>query len=264
MVNWQRNGFQAKNYFYTIPITKIVLVIWAISYISAILRIPLNDLLAFNPHQLPNAITGLITYSLVIPGASFVDGLITLIFAGYIMYQFGGSLERAWGWKYYLLFLLGASLASSIVWLVGMYLFQVDFPKLLATPWYLVAALVVAWALVNADETVRLWFILPIPAIWIAWLTIAMLYFSAISAAPAPRGVLLGFCSLGGIAFVYGMQWYHRKWAWIPRRKAKASPPSRPLHHPSSGLFGTLLRPYRDWQRRRRLAKLQRTIKFDD
>jgi hypothetical protein len=110
------------------------------------------------------------------------------------------------------------------------------------------------------------WFVLPLKAKWIGWLDIALLYFLF----PLGQGVagpaifILGFFALGSVAVAYAFARYHRDWAWILRSDYRQKPNRRVLRHPSSTFFGSLTRPWREWQRRRRIAYLQKTIRFDE
>ncbi len=233
----------------------------AVVFMAEVLGVKAVALLAFVPGMMPSMITGLVTYPLLV-GGDFIWVLIDCI----VFYWFGSSLERSWGWKGYLIFLLGSTVTSAICWQAGLFLLQQPLHPM-SSPWMLISSCVVAWAWLNPGETVLFWFVLPLRAKWIAWITIAILFFDYPLSAIGPHILVpvLGLFALGGVGFTWGYIWYQRKGAWIPyRRSANAPTGSRPMQHPSSGLFGALLRPYRDWQRRRRIAKLKRTFKFDD
>ena len=135
------------------------------------------------------------------------------------------------------------------------------------TPWMMISSVIVAWAWLNPEQTILFWFVLPLKAIWIGWLDIVLLYFLF----PSSRGVagwpvfILGFFALGGVGVALGYDWYRRKWGWIPRNRAPKQPSrNKPIRHPSSTPWGLLTRPLREWQRRRRIAQLQRTFRFED
>ncbi|HEX2948826.1 MAG TPA: hypothetical protein VHV83_04555 [Armatimonadota bacterium] len=249
---WSRGN----EFFRDIPVTKIIIAIWILGFLVNFVNIPFNALVAFIPGRLPNAISGLITYPLAMD-----TGFIGLLLNGLMLYWFGGSLERAWGWRNYLVFLIGSSIVAAIFWQAGIWLFAHRFLSM-ATPWLLISSCVVAWAWLNPEQTVLFWFVLPLKAKWIGWITLALLFFT-FPPNVGPFRFILGLFALGGPAFALLYVWYQRKWAWIPRRR-QPQPSSRVIRHPASGPFGALLRPYREWQRRRRVAKLQKTFKLDD
>jgi len=267
--HWSRS----QDFFRDEPATKIIILLWVIVFIGDLITNRLlSSLLLFSPVIIPNAITGLLTYSLI-PG-----GIIALIFGGIIMYQFGGSLERSWGTRTYLLFLLATNISMAVVWVLGVWLlgmllsvFGVSGPTVssiaLGSLWPMLSAIIVAWAWLNPEEQVLFYFLFPMKAKWLGWASIAMLYVLG-----TPVGGLLlliyGPFFLGGVAFAAYYVWYRRKWGWVVRRrqenKAAAAPSRRVLRHPSSTPLGAFLRPFREWQRKRRIAHLQRTFNFED
>lgn len=253
----QQKWSQGQEFFRDIPVTKIVIGIWLISFLSSVLGAPLAEILAFIPGRMPNTITGLVTYPLAI-GPDFIG----LLLNGLMLFWFGGSLERMWGTRNYLWFLIGTSIASAVIWQLGA-LLVFRQPTPMATPWLLISSAIVAWAWINPEQTILLWFVLPVKAKWIGWVTLALLFFTFPPGGMGIGRLILGVFALGGPAFAYAFLWYQRKWAWIPRR-SRPKPSSRTLRHPASGPFASLLRPYREWQRRRRANKLQRTFKLDD
>ena len=261
--NYSRQG----NFFREIPVTKIVIGIWILSFVTGLLSISFfNELLAFIPGQFPSMIIGIVTHSLVAAVSP-----ISLLFAGYMMFQFGGSLERAWGTGRYLLFLAGASATTLVGMQLGFLLFALIKHQPVALQpmtglWLLVAAITVAWAWLNPEETLLFMFVLPLKAKWIGWITIGLIYIFdglAITGGPSLLLPIMGLFALSGIGFAYLFVWYQRTWAWIPRkRRSKSS--RNIIQHPSGTFMGRLMRPYREWQRRRRVANLSKTIRFDD
>ena len=255
--NWSRK----QDFFREIPVTKIILMLWALVFLTTIaIPAPVLRLLAFIPGAMPNTITGLITYPLLIFGPGEI---INLLISGYMLWLFGGSLERGWGARTYLLLLIAANAAAALLWSLGVFIFSGRL-VVLAGPWLMISSVIVAWAWINPEETIMLWFVLPLKAKWIGWLDIALLYFLFPSSQGA-RGwpvFILGFFALGGVAVAYGYDWYRRRWGWIPRRRQPAS--RKVIRHPSSTPFGAALRPFREWQRRRRIARLQRSFHLDD
>lgn len=255
--SWESRG---ERFFSSIPVTKVILLLMAAAFLVNIsTRGQLSNLLLYIPLQFPNGLTGLVTYPLVI------GDIITLLLSGYMLYLFGGSLERSWGRRLYFIFITSATATAALVWTVGASVFNLPLEnKILAGPWLMVSAVVVAWAWLNPEETILLWFVLPIKAKWVGWLTIVLLYF----AFPRPMGIeffILGFFALGGVAVAYAYARYHRDWAWILRPQNREKPNRRVLRrHPSSTFIGGLMRPWREWQRRRRIAYLQKTLRIEE
>lgn len=252
------DAFRGRQLFTSTPVTIAVIGIWILTFILAIggvsFRFLLWDL------SFPYLVTGLFTSALYGVMSPF-----SLLFACLMMFMFGASLERAWGSMRYLLFLAIVNVATLVVLEAGLFLLTRRFVQL-PTPWLLLSSVIVAWAWLNPEQTVMFWFVIPMRAKWIGWITIAILYFSAASMQLAPMGPMnyvMGFFALGGVAVAIAFVHYQRTWGWIPRRRERT--PARPrLRHPASQPFASVLRPIQEWQRRRRVAKLQRTFRLGD
>jgi len=252
---------RAADFFRDMPVTKTILLLWVVGFLSSFFfNLPIDNWLAFDPYHAPNLFTGLVTYPLII------HGVINLLFSGLMLYWFGGSLERSWDSRNYLLFLLVVDAVAALVWYGGLALFS-DPGLVIGTTnaWMMIAAVIVAWAWTNPNETILFWFVLPLQARWVGWLTIVLLYFSYAGMADAgPWRILLGLFALGGVGAARAYVWYRRQWGWVPRRHTPRPAHTRVIRHPSSTLLGALTRPYREWQRRRRIAYLQKTIMLGD
>ncbi len=245
------------------PVTKMLVVLLVFSFLVSIAAQWVMFFLAFIPQSFPQQITGLLTYPLVIHGPG---DLINLLFSGLMIWWFGGSLERSWGMRTYLLFLLATNASAALVWQAGFWLFFHEFMPV-AGPWLMVSSMVVAWAWLNPEETILLWFVLPVKAKWIGWLTLAMLYFLFPTSYSIPGAYifLLGFFALGGAGAALAYVRWQKQWGWVPRpaRTQRAKRP-RVIRHPASTPFGAVLRRWNEWQRRRRIAHLQRTFVLED
>lgn len=253
--SWQRG----EEFFRTTPVTKVIIIIWVVSFVASLLRVPLADRLAFHPSTSPLALIGLITYPLAV-------GLnpLTLLFAGLMLWWFGASLERSWLSRTYLLFLIGVTVAEALLWEVGVFLFTGHLIGL-DGPWLMLSSIIVAWAWLNPEQTIMFWFVLPLKAKWVGWITIAadFIFLPLSITGPSLLLPVLGIFALGGPAAAYGYVWWRRKWGWIPRRRGQTSRRTV-VRHPSSTIWGAMTRPFREWQRRRRVAKLQKTFRIDD
>ncbi|MHB9133675.1 MAG: DUF1751 domain-containing protein [Armatimonadota bacterium] len=256
----QRWANETGNFFLSIPVTKVIILIWVVSFLASLAKLPLNEYLVFDPGFLvPGVIPGIVTYPLAMG-----DNLFGLLLNGLMLFWFGGSLERRWSSGKYLLFLCLVNVAAAVVWETGTLIFLHGLTQL-SSPWLMISSVIVAWAWLDPEQTILLYFILPLKAKWVGWITIAFLYFSA--PIRGPLFFVMGFFQLGGVAAALAYVWYQKRWGWIPRRPRapKGTPkPRNVIRHSASSPLAGLLRPFREWQRRRRVANLQRTIKFDD
>lgn len=241
--------------FRDVVVTKVIIALMIVSFFLTIIAPEWAIHLCYVPDILPYAIIGLLTYPLVI------GDIFSLLITGFVVYTFGSSLERSWGSKTYLIYLLVSNIIAALVWELGYRLIIGSF-ETLCTPWLMLSTMVVTWALLNSDEQVTLGFVIPVSARWIVWLDIVILYF----AFPPRIGfmqLVLGFFALGGIAFVYAYRWYRLKYGWnFSRRRIK--PTRTILRHPNSTFWNVLTRPYREWQRKRRIDTINRKFKSDD
>lgn len=255
---------EGEDFFRELPVTKVIILLWLASFFVSIIAPGLIDLLGFKPFDFPQTLTGLVTYPLVFHGAGEI---VNLLFSGLMLWWFGGSLERSWGSRTYLLFLLACNIATALLWEFGIFLMTTRFIDM-GTPWLMIASVVVAWASLNPNETIMLWFIIPIQAKWIGIGTVVFLFFSYVAQTPGNYGILrliFGVFSLGGVALAYAYARHQRLWGWLPRRpRERREPPRRVLRHPAANPFRVFLRPFQEWQRRRRIAYLQRTLRLPD
>ncbi|MHB0938689.1 MAG: rhomboid family intramembrane serine protease [Armatimonadota bacterium] len=261
----QSDWSRGKSFFSTTPVTKVILALMAVGFLASIIAAgsleALLRLLAYIPFFFPNMLTGIFTHPFVFYGAG---SILHLLITGWIFWMFGGSLERSWGPRMFTIFLAGASAASVLVWTVGAVLFGAN--AIIGGPWLLLSAVIVAWAWLNPEETILFMFVLPMKAKWLGWLDIALLFFMF----PLGQGVngaklfVLGFFALGGVAVAYAFARYHRDWAWVLRPQNRSKPNRRVLRHPSSTFVGAMTRPWREWQRRRRIAYLQKTLHIEE
>lgn len=85
------------------------------------------------------------------------------VLSWYMLYIFGTALEQTWGAFRYFLFLLIAYVAT----IIGAFL----FPLLTFSSGYIFASLFLAFAYLNPNFTVLLFFIIPIKVKWLAYLS---------------------------------------------------------------------------------------------
>lgn len=181
----------------------------------------------------------ILTYPLIGAG-----GILWVLLGGYIMWLFGGSLERAWGAVDYVRFLgLVTGVTALGVWL-GAALLQ--RPASLAGLGMPLAAATIAWAAINPSERLLLYFVLPIEARWLG-IGVAVLVFFSFS---FPLGVF----ALAGCAAAW---WYVRTGRYLlsartTRRHARLTGRSE---------LRSTLNPfalYRRWRLKRQFTRLMR------
>jgi hypothetical protein len=242
-----RRGHDFAYLFSQTPVTLTILMAWAVSLVLELGGISCSRYLAFVPSG-PQALTGLLTYPLAVGP----DPLYVLLL-GLGFYWVGGSLERGWGWRSFLLFLLGVNTSGLLLVQIG-YLLQSHgslWPW--ADPWLMVFACAAVWGLLYPRAGIMLFFVLPISGQVLAWVMLIVSYVVVFPRVPGLLWFVWGLFGLGGMGFAY--LYLRNGWA----RGLTISPgASRPLRHPRSGVWETLKHGYREWQRKRRAAQLSR------
>lgn len=186
----------------------------------------------------------LVTYPLVSPRRS-----IGVLFAVIWLWFVGGSLERSWGSRRYGIFFAWVSLLTAVGAGAAGYLAGKD--AVLMGLWVPLAPLTVAWAALNPEAQVLFYFIIPLRAKYLAWITVAFLYLYQGVAIHPFWGLLI---LLGCAAAYYQVS--------RPRRYRSSGPNIR-----GSGFDWRRLDPIerlRDWQRRRSLRRLFRDSGYDE
>jgi hypothetical protein len=255
------------------PITTTILIINGISFLLAFIAPVVGGIfenyVAFvAPFILPHAWT-MVTYPLVYLDVS-AYGLLNFLFAGYLFYIMGGSLERSWGGGRYVGFLSGTSIISALSLSVGCWLFRPQSFPLFGV--YLpAAASAVAFALIRPDEMFCFFF------------TMKRKYFAALVAlfvwVSFGQGghAVLGLSALGGLVAAYVYTVYGRSWSTsgysggsAPGKRALKLDfdDRKPLRRYPDGSFRR--RPYdlvgkwRDAQERKKLDRLLKNSGFND
>ena len=112
------------------------------------------------------------------PLLSGIDSFVTFLFACLWMYSIGGSLERMWGTKRFVLFFVAVTLATSLSILLGSKLLPHDPIRfILQGLWLPLAAVTVAWAAVDPYLEMCFYFVLKIQARWVALIAVCIIYF---------------------------------------------------------------------------------------
>jgi membrane associated rhomboid family serine protease len=196
----------------------------------------------FTTNGIAAAPWSVLTYPLIGAG-----GILWVLLGGYMMWLFGGSLERAWGRMDYIRFLLLVTVATSLgLWIGAALLGRSASLAGLGLP---LAAATVAWAAINPSERLLLYFVLPIEARWLAVGVAVLVFFSF--------GFPLGLFALAGCA---GAWWYVRRGRFMltgGRRR-------RPAWRVSERERPATLNPfalYRRWRLKRQFTRLNPRVR---
>jgi membrane associated rhomboid family serine protease len=154
---------------------------------------------------------------------------ISLLFSLLWLWFIGGSLERSWGSKTYGLLLFLTTLLTGVsMSIVG--LIHLTANSYVYGLWLPLVGLTWAWAEIGPDQEVLLMGIIPIKARWLAWVTVAVSFFTFFQKGTSLIGqILFGLASISGIAVTYlftgkgPLSRGYRYWAW----QRKASPGGR-------------------------------------
>lgn len=222
------------------PITWAVIGANLLTFLASFVRVASIWSLAFDAAVFPARPWTAFTYPLLAP-----ENVISLLLSAYVFWLFGGSLERSWGSRDYLVFLLLIAIAPAFaLWLAFLLTGQ---SLVLAGLWVPASATTVAWAAINPYERLLIYFVIPLEARWLGVLAAAMVFFSF----PFPYGVF----ALAGCAIAL---WYARggKYRfWGPSRGGLG--PSGPPARPRTRRF-TLnpIEAIQRWRRKRQFARL--------
>lgn len=119
--------------------------------------------------------------------ASFVfvptsDSMIFILFELYLLYLYGQALESLWGALRYTLFVLIGWVATAAAAFL--------FPYAIATNLYLMLSIFLAFAQVNPEFELRLFFVLPVKIKHLGWFTWAYFGYSFFSGPGAMRAAI--------------------------------------------------------------------------
>jgi membrane associated rhomboid family serine protease len=172
------------------PVTVTLMVAYGVATLLTYAGTGVGRYLAFSTLEFPVHFWTLFTWPVVGAG----DPLSVLFALGWT-YLFGGSIERAWGTRDYLLFLVATGVLTAVsVWAGSRLLGQ---PAGLAGLWVAMAPVVVAWSVVNRREVINFWF-LPIPGPMWGAIGVLIAWFYA-------GGGAIGLFATAGCAAAY---WY--------------------------------------------------------
>jgi hypothetical protein len=199
----------------------------------------------FRTTEIAGAPWSVLTYPLIGAG-----GVLWVLLGGYMMWLFGGSLERAWGASDYLRFLFLVTAATALgLWLGAALLGR---SAILAGVGMPLAAATVAWAAINPSERLLLYFVLPIESRWLAVGVAAVVFFSF----PFP----LGLFALAGC----GIAWWYVRTGRYALSGGIASRGPRRGRGPGRATTLNPLALYRRWRLKRQFTRLMRGASLRD
>lgn len=151
------------------------------------------------------------------------DSPIFLLFALYIFYLFGTSLERHWGFvRYNTFLLLGTVLTIAAAGVAH------DQP---ATGAFLGGTVFLAYATYNPEFELRLFFVFPVKVKWLAWLQVFGYTMAFLQGPNATR--LMVLASIGNYLIFFAPMVFDRVKSWRRRSQWNArqfNPGSAPRH----------------------------------
>lgn len=141
----------------------------------------------------------LLTY----PVLELFPNILGLLFNGLALWWFGGSLERSWSTRGFAAFWASAAVVSAISLSIGALVLGV--PGVWVSTYLPLAAIVFAWAMLNPEQVLMIYGLIPVRAKYIALAEVLIIFFTHVG----PH-FLLGFFALGGLAFSL---WWVRSFA---------------------------------------------------
>lgn len=135
----------------------------------------------------------LVTYPLMTLGDPF-----SILFSCLMLWWFGGSLERAWSSRVYAWFFGIISVIIAVSLSIPSLLLRI--PVDLSGVWMPLSAVTVAWAALNPEQEILLFFVLPVRAKYVGWATAAVVAgsYAWSPAYPRPYNLIFALFSLGG------------------------------------------------------------------
>lgn len=232
------------------PLTKLIIAVNVVTILLSLGGVPVHAWLGFVSIQRPWTF---FTYPLV-----SVDPLGAL-FYGIWLYWIGGSLERSWGTSFFGRYFALMTIITSVSMFVG-YLLLAGMPVteagLSVTNWLPISALTVAWCMLNPEQVILFWGIIPILAKWIAVGEVLVIFFTHFRIHP-----LMGLLALSG-CFASFLWVRYRAWGNIylysslPHSSRKKA---RPQRSPEDKFTWRDLNPLEwiaRWRRKRQFMRL--------
>lgn len=183
------------------------------------------EILQFVASEFVNRPWSLITYPLYMVGEGTNAFFLVILF--YWMYSICGAMEERLGpVKLWIAFFAFTFFAALSVFL-GYFLIsfgQAPFNVSLSGPYLGVAALTVAWAAIYPDSVIRLFFLIPIQAKWVAVIIAALVLFGYGNRAP-----IIGMFAVAPLGLAW--MWGRRGLPWPLEGKAKETLAKKKQEH---------------------------------
>lgn len=159
-----------------------------------------------------------------------------LIFSLLGLYFLSTDLEQRWGAKRFLGFMAAATILGNVlaivVGLLAPATWQTFHRGIMFGPDAAIAATAIAWAAINADRQILLFFVVPVRGVYLTWITIGFCVLGLIYRGGTPAGqiapfggVIVGFV-MGGAQSPFRRAWLHVKLWFIRRRLGDKAPPT--------------------------------------
>lgn len=242
-----RGGTSTEKFIYwlladRIPLTKLLIIINIFTFlVFALVRVRAVEvgllMLMFDPQAAIGRPWTFFTYPLVAQGF----GVISMLFAGYWLWVAGGSLERSWGTRTFGIYFFGMSAITALSLFVGYII--TSYPISLAGLWLPIAGVTVAFAMLNPEQQILFFFIIPLKLKYLALLDVVLVLISY-----SQGSILMGIFALAGCAVSY---WYVRRGRYVdyPRSNRRQR-------------GGEVIRLYEKPSLRKRLCPVERYRKY--
>ncbi len=230
-----------------IPVTKVVILSNIVTFIAIVL-FRMEVIVSYFTFSSSNFFAmpwTIVTYPLV----GIFGGIIYMLFALYWLWLAGGSLERSWGSRAYAAFFFITSALTAIGLYMGSILANTSVRA--GGLWLPIAAVTVAWAMLNPEQQILFMFFIPLKLKWVALIGAGIVFIDYGS-----QNLILGVFALLGCAAAY---WYVKNGLAFnissPRRRTSDNVIRI---NPRHGRRRTLnpLKWYREYRQRKRLEDL--------
>lgn len=182
------------------PFTLGLIVASAVIFLLDFLRLPIANWLTFTaPLDLVQP-WRIFTYSIV------STDIVGLLFFGLSLWWVGSSLERSWGTPFYALFWCAMCAITALAMSLACFILRGAFP---VGYWLPLSALIFAWCIINKNEEIRIYGIIPVLGKWLAVAEVLIIFFTHARIHP-----LLGVFALSGCGAAY-LWMQSRAWAGV-------------------------------------------------
>jgi membrane associated rhomboid family serine protease len=192
-----------------IPVTKLIILANAITFLIIIFRLEALVRFLQITNDLPLSMRPWTFFTYPLIGAY---DFISLVFSCLWLWFAGGSLERSWGSRVYAFYFFIMSAISALGLLIGSMLISVPMPPL-AGLWLPLAGATVAFAMLNPEQQILFFFIIPMKLKYLALIDAGIVFFMY-----AGANIILGVFALSGCAASYWYARYGREYGRRPRR----------------------------------------------